>query len=561
MILLKEIETYKHLILKIFNKCIEFEHQRVISDKENIILYNQLLEENKYLRDIKLDYDFEGELFIDQNLNKLFNTKHVPERNTTEIKCISITDYSEGCLISEKKNTDKIFSLFGIKDNKIKISRDKNDYKTESLMKNNNFILDDNFIEKTEIDVKTSKIIEGTIEFDKKINEIFEEIDVNIEFDKANIYKKLKSGFLSQKDNNLNHMEISNNRFYNKYICRDSMKNDENILNNKIEEFEIFNTKNQIYLKEGTHEASLMNDNKDENSYKKEKTNSIHKMQKIEDKNTYIMNLENKISFIDLEKKYFDISMNFKNLLNSSKDFFLENNQINSINKNNKNDSNIVINSNYILESKALNNPLDDLIINDENKKINISKFHIPLSENEYAYEDILEKEKTDESNSAEFCEIENLNTSMKDKDFDIFSFSNFRSYKLDDEQDINENQQKLENQDFSNKINKNLKRITDIDKKINIPNNNENKASILYNEQNKTNKNSKNANTEKILFSTECTTLVGENFLKDSRILERELIKSRNKNLTSENTKDLVFDSNLFSSSFNFQENFNDTD
>lgn len=84
-----EIKKYKELILQFYYKCIEYEYERILSDKHYTFILNQICEENCYLRKINFDINEKAQEYITNNLNTILNMKRPPKQNLTEINCIN----------------------------------------------------------------------------------------------------------------------------------------------------------------------------------------------------------------------------------------------------------------------------------------------------------------------------------------------------------------------------------------------------------------------------------------------------------------------------------------
>ncbi len=92
---MNEISHYKKKILDMLNVCINFESERITTEKEKIMVFNQILKENEYLRKIFLNNDLNLESKVDLDMKRILNTKYESRRNYTEVNCVNRSSQSD----------------------------------------------------------------------------------------------------------------------------------------------------------------------------------------------------------------------------------------------------------------------------------------------------------------------------------------------------------------------------------------------------------------------------------------------------------------------------------
>lgn len=300
-----------------------------------------------------------------------------------------------------------------------------------------------------------------------------------------------------------------------------------------------------------------------EMTYKKKLDQCIDNLKKINpfEQYEFIVDENEDYNFIDLEKKYSLNNIN-KLKLNSSKS--LEN-EITDMKKSFNQEpleykevlftDKINEKKNVILGNiKEVNVWPDTISFEDSNNEIvNDVPEYCDEIENQ---SDSLNNESLNDSNSQEFCEIENIDSSLKDANFDIFSFSNLKNFKAEENEENFEKENKsiIKEKDIAK--NNLLLKNSNLFNKINTRNNFDFIDPVFATKDHL--KKYKNATYEKIIFTTDCTSTIGDILLKDNKYSDifREFSKSRNKISTPEQLAEYLMRSNLLFKNSNFYEN-----
>ncbi len=562
--MLDEIKNYKNIILRIFHKCIEYEYEKSASDKDYYLLINRVIEENNYLRKTFLSVNDGDSQNMEENFIQILRAKKSPKRNHTQI---NIPDKKESNNKLNKQENSQI-ELFGINKDKIKLNKvDKNhcdSIENSEKSVENKYI---KYIQKKEsfdsISFRNNKIeineiqdISGYYQFNLKrylIDENLSKTDTNkrskpIDYSKINYFKDLlfNKGKINLERINTDVSKSpkifnwTNNNNEDLHLYKDDIFSDKIIRENdktpkSITSINTINKSSSFKEDVKNINTSILNDDKE----------SSPKFFNLEKKfifcyNNVINKKDTKVKIKDILERekinLFDKSSPEKNIKNKHKPHF----NIDNTKKISKN-----IDFSKIKKIELL----PELILSKETiKEILIES---PKANSESSSEELInlsENNKTDELNLQEFCEIENFDANINDKDFDIFSFSIYDKYKpkKNDILFIKDIQSDTMNRPRISICNNDDQEI-DIDNSINSRNNLK-KFESLTNEKIIKNKNLKTLTSEKILFSTDCTSSVGDNIIKEPRYLDinKDFNKSRNRNASLKNSSKIFLGSNL---------------